>query len=70
MSHAGISQLVAPASFMVAGTMITRTIVESINTPIARPIPISLIVTTRAVANDPKVPIRISPAAVITPAVC
>ena len=46
-----------------------RTIVESIRTPTARPTPDSLIVTTRPKLNEPKVPIRISPAAVMTRAV-
>jgi hypothetical protein len=59
-----------PSSRIVAGSMMTRTRVESSNTPIARPSPISLIVTTWAEANEPNVPTRISPAAVTTPAVC
>ena len=69
LSQAGIHQFALPIRRIVAGTMMTRTIVESRKTPTASPMPISLTATTLAVANEPKVPTRISPAAVITPAV-
>ena len=59
-----------PARRIVAGTMIERTITVSIRTPTARPIPISLIVMIPAVANEPKTPIRIRPAAVTIRPVC
>src|SRR5438128_204038 len=39
LSQAGMYQFVLPSRRMVAGTIITRTIVESIRTPIARPRP-------------------------------
>ena len=55
---------------MVAGTMITRTMLESSITPSASPRPSSFKTTVLLTTNDPKVRMRISPAAVMIPAVC